>query len=121
VPRPSVSNRSLLSPAWAVASALRKWRYHGGRQQNMPLPHRLVAVSVYPRVGFRERLAVNGTGFRRSVYDRYHTEKHGPKGQKRRPTMLVCSSIRDRADGADSRAGDHRPTLQRWVHGRGEK
>jgi transposase len=52
----------------------------------MPLLHRLVAGSAYPLIGLETKFAVDGTGFGSSVYDCYHTEKHGPKAQKRRPT-----------------------------------
>jgi transposase len=54
--------------------------------QYMPLLHRLVAGSAYPLIGFERKFAVDGTGFGSSVYDCYHTEKHGSKGQKRKPT-----------------------------------
>lgn len=54
--------------------------------QYMPLLHRLVAGSASPLIGLERRFAVDGTGFGTSRYDHYHMEKHGSKGQKRKPT-----------------------------------
>jgi hypothetical protein len=49
--------------------------------QYMPLLHRLVAGSACPLIGLERTFAVDGTGFGSSVYDHYHAEKHGSKGQ----------------------------------------
>lgn len=54
--------------------------------QLMPLLHRLVAGSALPLIGLESTFAVDGTSFGSSVYDCYHTQKHGSKAQRRTPT-----------------------------------
>jgi hypothetical protein len=53
---------------------------------NMSLLHRLIAGSALPLIGLESTFAVDGTSFGSSVYDCYHTQKHGKKVQRRTPT-----------------------------------
>ena len=56
------------------------------RPEHMPLLHRLVAGSALPLIGLESSFAVDGTSFGPSVYDCYHTQKHGSRAQRRAPT-----------------------------------